>query len=66
MCHSYPMLSFIFSDDPCISNPCLSGGTCVNEAVNGTYICECTYDKIGIHCEFGKNTILKLGAGAVK
>lgn len=44
----------------CQSNPCLYGGTCISSlltAVNGSYQCQCTSDRIGIHCEHRKYNI---------
>lgn len=46
--------------DPCLSRPCLGGGTC--EAHDGTFTCFCTTDRTGERCE----RALSLSRGDVK
>ncbi|RNA32190.1 protocadherin Fat 1 isoform X1 [Brachionus plicatilis] len=40
---------------PCVSNPCLNNGTCVNNLANKTFICHCQQDNNGNYLYFGKN-----------
>ncbi|RNA35363.1 protocadherin Fat 1 isoform X1 [Brachionus plicatilis] len=40
---------------PCVSNPCLNNGTCVNNLANKTFICHCQSDNNGNYLYFGKN-----------
>lgn len=35
--------------DECASNPCLNGGTCLDQV--GGYICNCSDEYMGVHCE---------------
>lgn len=39
--------------DPCESEPCQNGGTCVNNE-DGTYKCECLTGWIGKNCDLRK------------
>lgn len=43
--------------EPCYSEPCLNGGTCINIALNGTatYHCACTDGWMGARCELSVN-----------
>ena len=41
------------SPDPCLSSPCLSGGSCVKTVFN-TYSCTCVPNTEGIHCQYSK------------
>lgn len=42
---------------PTTSNPCLNGGVCVPNL--GTYICQCSNNHIGKHCETCKRYFIK-------
>ena len=37
--------------DPCASNPCRNGGTCIPEG--NIFVCECPEGRRGIVCEIG-------------
>ena len=37
------------AEDPCLSNPCLNGGSCVSSKTD--YECKCTSDWTGVNCE---------------
>ena len=51
--HYYYYYYYLASDqDECSSNPCLNGGTCVDQ-VNG-YLCNCTDAYTGPRCNIGK------------
>ena len=41
------------SPDPCLSSPCLSGGSCVKTVFNN-YSCTCVPNTEGIHCQYSK------------
>ena len=43
---------FVLDIDECASNPCLNGGTCLDQE-NG-YICNCPPGFTGVHCDNGK------------
>lgn len=40
----------VVAETPCLSNPCLNGGTCT-EGGNNTYTCECPEGFEGTNCE---------------
>ena len=44
------LLCFCVAASPCLSHPCLNGGTCL-EASNNTYACQCTEGFEGTNCE---------------
>ena len=41
--------SFHTDIDECSSNPCLNGGTCVDQV--NRYVCNCDVKFRGVHCE---------------
>jgi len=41
--------------DPCNSDPCQHGGTCISNNVTNTYVCDCDKNFDGVHCQFGKS-----------
>ena len=43
---------FLAPADPCISDPCQFGGTCVDNG--GVYTCVCVAGFTGTNCETGK------------
>ena len=47
------LLLFIFSVDPCSSNSCHNGGTCVTRP-HGTYSCQCAEGFQGNDCNTGE------------
>lgn len=42
------------NSNPCAVNPCLNGGTCIQEPT--TYSCSCTQDYFGSDCQFFDDT----------
>ena len=43
----------LFLDEPCLSNPCLNGASCLAHYAAGYYECACPDQFVGTHCEFG-------------
>jgi hypothetical protein len=39
--------------NPCISSPCINGGTCETALDNNSYNCSCTSLYTGTNCEIG-------------
>ena len=42
--------------EPCLSSPCMNGGSCINK--QGYYVCTCQTGKIGQNCQQGHNELL--------
>ena len=45
----------------CASNPCLNGGTCVDQYTS--YICHCNTQYTGLRCEFWNDSIYRSPVG---
>ncbi|KAM8746516.1 zonadhesin, like [Acanthopagrus schlegelii] len=50
VCTIYNLKRDCYRASPCLSDPCLNGGTCL-EASNNTYTCQCTEGFEGPNCE---------------
>ena len=44
--------------DPCVSNPCVEGSTCIADDTTGFYTCLCIDTRVGLQCEFRKILLL--------
>lgn len=37
--------------DPCLSEPCVNGGSCLADKEKGTFVCHCPDEIYGTFCE---------------
>ena len=54
------VLSWRIVAPKCDKNKCLNGGTCVADARNNTYVCNCPTHYVGKHCEFYEGEYLNI------
>ena len=53
----YVVSFYIHADiNECSSNPCVNGGTCVDQV--NAYVCNCTPGYAGVNCQTGKYFII--------
>ena len=53
-CESLLRIVFFSLVDPCLSNPCMAGGTCAKFPLDGHFFCTCPVDNVGLQCELGE------------
>ena len=49
---------FFYFTDPCVSDPCKNGGTCISDPYSGSFKCQCTAGWFGYTCYIRGITLL--------